>query len=97
MRPFLLLSKRLRMSSLRSPIQEIIDENTAVDISKKDNSLEYWMKELRWPKEYFEPESNMKSSPSFRGKQQEAGSAASWDAFQLRHCIPALHRVKEPC
>ncbi|PQE05336.1 phosphatidylserine decarboxylase protein [Rutstroemia sp. NJR-2017a BVV2] len=76
--------KRLRTSLLRSPNQETISENTAVGISGKEiNPLEYWRKELRWPKEYFEPESNMnhllarkKSSSSFRGKQSEAGSAA---------------------
>ncbi|KAF7858882.1 hypothetical protein EAF04_008924 [Stromatinia cepivora] len=76
--------KRPRTSPLRSPNQETISENTAVGVSGKEiNPLEYWRKELRWPKEYFEPESNMnhllarkKSSSSFRGKQSEAGSAA---------------------
>jgi len=75
--------KRPRTSLLRSPIQETIGENTAVGVSDKEiNPLEYWRKELRWPKEYFEPESNMnhllarkKSSSSLRAKQSEAGSA----------------------
>jgi hypothetical protein len=47
------------------------------------NSLEFWRRELRWPNEYFEPESNMnhllarkKSSSSLRSKLSEAGSAA---------------------
>lgn len=77
--------KRPRTSSPRSPIQETIGENTAVAvIGKEINPLEYWRRELRWPKEYFEPESNMnsllvrkESSSSLRGKQSgAAGSAA---------------------
>ncbi|KAH6699914.1 hypothetical protein BKA61DRAFT_562017 [Leptodontidium sp. MPI-SDFR-AT-0119] len=76
--------KRTRTSPLRSLIQETIGENTTVGVSEKEiNPLEYWRTELRWPKEYFEPESNMnhllarkKSSSSLRGKQSEAGSAA---------------------
>ncbi|KAF7914564.1 uncharacterized protein EAF01_000970 [Botrytis porri] len=76
--------KRLQTSPLQSPNQETISKNTAIDINSKEiNPLEYWRKELRWPKEYFEPESNMnhllarkKSSSSFRGKQSEAGSTA---------------------
>ncbi|MCJ1348111.1 hypothetical protein MMC31_006342, partial [Peltigera leucophlebia] len=75
--------KRPRTSPPRSRIQETIGDNTAVGISEKEiNPLEYWRRELRWPKEYFEPESNMnhllarkKSSSSLRGKQSEAGSA----------------------
>lgn len=42
------------------------------------------MKDLRWPKEYFEPESNInhllakkKSFSNLRSKQSEAGSSAS--------------------
>jgi hypothetical protein len=84
---FLLTSpsqKRPRTSSSRSSIENTIGENTAVGVSRKDiNPLEYWREELRWPKEYFEPESNMnhllarkKSSSSLCGKQSEAGSAA---------------------
>lgn len=76
--------KRPRTSAPRSPIQETIGENTTVYVSQKEiNPLEYWSKELCWPSEYFEPESNMnyllarkKSSSSLRGKQSEAGSAA---------------------
>jgi hypothetical protein len=76
--------KRPRTSPPRSPIEDTIGENTVVGVSGKEiNPLEYWRKERRWPKEYFEPESNMnhllarkKSSSSLRGKQSEAGSAA---------------------
>lgn len=76
--------KRPRTSPPRSSIQETIGENTAVGVSGKEiNPVEYWRKELRWPKKYFELESNMnhllarkKSSSSLRGKQSEAGSAA---------------------
>ncbi|KAK3116336.1 hypothetical protein LTR53_003413 [Teratosphaeriaceae sp. CCFEE 6253] len=51
---------------------------------KGSNSIDYWRKEGRWPKEYFEGQSNMshllarkKSSSSLRRKQSEAGSVAS--------------------
>jgi hypothetical protein len=54
-----------QMSFLRSPVQEIIGENTAVG----KNPVEYWTKEGIWPKEYFEPENNM--------NLLEAGSAVS--------------------
>jgi hypothetical protein len=75
--------KRPRTSPPRSPIKDTIGENTVVGVSGKEiDPLEYWREELRWPKEYFEPESNMnhllarkKSSSSLRGKQSEAGSA----------------------
>ncbi|KAH7308328.1 hypothetical protein BKA65DRAFT_576549 [Rhexocercosporidium sp. MPI-PUGE-AT-0058] len=57
-------------SPSQSPIENTIGENAA-------------RKELRWPKEYFESESNInhlltrkKSSLSLRGKQSEADSAA---------------------
>ncbi|TAQ86373.1 hypothetical protein B7494_g5286 [Chlorociboria aeruginascens] len=62
--------KRPRTSPPQSPIEEEI------------NPLEYWRRELRWPKEYFEPEITMnhllarKRSLFFRSKQSEAGSAA---------------------
>lgn len=76
--------KRPRASPPQSPIEHTIGENTAVGVSGKEiNLVEYWRKELRWPKEYFEPESNMnhllarkKSSSSFREKQSDTGSAA---------------------
>ncbi|KAH7305398.1 hypothetical protein BKA65DRAFT_531196 [Rhexocercosporidium sp. MPI-PUGE-AT-0058] len=74
--------KRPRVSPPRSPIEHTIGETTAVGLSEV-NPLEYWRKELRWPKEYFDPENNMnsllarkKSSSSFRGRFSEAGSAA---------------------
>ncbi|KAG9234155.1 hypothetical protein BJ875DRAFT_504907 [Amylocarpus encephaloides] len=73
--------KRPRKSPPQSPIT--IGENAAVGDSREEISpLEYWRRELRWPKEYFESESNMnhlltkKKSSSLRGKQSEAGSAA---------------------
>jgi hypothetical protein len=76
--------KRPRKSPPQSPIEDTIGENAAVGDSREEiNPLEYWRRELRWPKEYFELESNMnhllarkKSSSSLRGKQSEAGSAA---------------------
>jgi hypothetical protein len=76
--------KRPRKSPPQSPIEGTIGENAAVgDSGEEINPLEYWRRELRWPKEYFESETNMnhllarkKSSSSFRGKQSEAGSAA---------------------
>ncbi|KAH6714478.1 hypothetical protein BKA61DRAFT_632343 [Leptodontidium sp. MPI-SDFR-AT-0119] len=76
--------KRPRTSPLQSPIESTIGENAAVgDSGEEINPLEYWRRELRWPKEYIEPESNMnhllarkKSSSSFRDKLSEAGSAA---------------------
>ncbi|KAK3613007.1 hypothetical protein LTR56_028121, partial [Elasticomyces elasticus] len=50
----------------------------------KGNSIDYWRKEGRWPKEYFEGQSIMshllarkKSSSSLRRKQSEGGSVAS--------------------
>ncbi|KAK0264025.1 hypothetical protein LTR91_022791 [Friedmanniomyces endolithicus] len=50
----------------------------------KGNPIDYWRKEGRWPKEYFEGQSNMshllarkKSSSSLRRKQSEGGSVAS--------------------
>ncbi|KAK3616043.1 hypothetical protein LTR56_026221 [Elasticomyces elasticus] len=50
----------------------------------KGNPIDYWRKEGRWPKEYFEGQSNMshlfarkKSSSSLRRKQSESGSVAS--------------------
>jgi hypothetical protein len=75
--------KRPRTSPPQSPIEDAIGENAAVgDSGEEINPLEYWRRELRWPKEYFEPESNMnhllarkKSSSSLRGKLSEAGSA----------------------
>ncbi|PVH70477.1 hypothetical protein DL98DRAFT_564149 [Cadophora sp. DSE1049] len=68
--------------------QPSLQKDQAVGVSGKEiNPLEYWRKELRWPKEYFEPESNMnhllarkKSSSSLREKQSEAGSAAASSA-----------------
>ncbi len=79
--------KRPRASSPRSPIEHTIGENTAVGVRGKEiNPLEYWTEELRWPKEYFEPESNMnyllarkRSSSSLREKQSEASSATPSD------------------
>ncbi|KAK8900777.1 hypothetical protein QC760_010541 [Botrytis cinerea] len=76
--------KRLRSSTPRSHTEDTICENTAIGIGeKKTNPLEYWTKELRWPNEYFEPESSMnhllakkKSSSSLRSKQSEVGYAA---------------------
>jgi hypothetical protein len=48
------------MSLPRSPLKDTIGENAAIGGSGKEiTPLEYWMKELRWPEEYFEPESNM--------------------------------------
>ncbi|KAK6428670.1 hypothetical protein LTR95_015186 [Oleoguttula sp. CCFEE 5521] len=50
----------------------------------KGNPIDYWRKEGRWPKEYFDGQSSMshllapeKSSSSLRRKQSEAGSVAS--------------------
>ncbi|KAK4899308.1 hypothetical protein LTR49_027680 [Elasticomyces elasticus] len=50
----------------------------------KGNPVDYWRKEGRWPKEYFEGQSIMsnllarkKSSSSLRRKQSEGGSVAS--------------------
>jgi hypothetical protein len=76
--------KRRRKSPPQSAIEDTIGENAAVgDSGEEINPLEYWRRELRWPKEYFESESNMnhllarkKSSSSLRGKQLETGSAA---------------------
>jgi len=74
--------KRPRVSPPRSPTEHTIGETTAVGLNEV-NPLEYWRKELRWPKEYFHPENNMnpllarkKSSSSFRGRFSEASSAA---------------------
>ncbi|PMD15913.1 hypothetical protein NA56DRAFT_681804 [Hyaloscypha hepaticicola] len=63
----------------RAHIEDTIGANTAVGVSRKDiNPLEYWSREGSWPKEYFEPESNMNHllarKKSFRAKQSEAGS-----------------------
>ncbi|KAK6591861.1 hypothetical protein H4I96_12138 [Botrytis cinerea] len=77
--------KRLRSSTPRPCTGDTICGDTAIGIGeKKINPLEYWTKELCWPKEYFEPQSNMnhlfarkKSSSSLRSKQYEAGSSAS--------------------
>ncbi|KAK0890678.1 hypothetical protein LTR57_025045 [Friedmanniomyces endolithicus] len=51
-----------------------------------NNHIDYWRKERRWPKEYFEGQSGMshllarkKSSSSLRRKQSEAGSVTSSD------------------
>jgi hypothetical protein len=59
-------------------IEDTSGENT---VSQEINLLEYWSKEGRWPKEYFELESDMKHllakkklSLSLRRKQLEAGS-----------------------
>jgi len=68
--------KRPRKSLPQSLIEDTIGENAAVGDSGEEISLlEYWRRELRWPKEYFESESNMnyllarkKSSSSLRGK-----------------------------
>ncbi|KAG9231656.1 hypothetical protein BJ875DRAFT_486791 [Amylocarpus encephaloides] len=76
--------KRPRTSPLQSHIDDTIGENAAVsDSGDEINPLEYWRREFRWPKKYFEPESNMnyllsrkKYSSSFRGKLSEAGSTA---------------------
>ncbi|KAK6586181.1 hypothetical protein PZA11_001238 [Diplocarpon coronariae] len=76
--------KRRRKSPPQSAIEDTIGENAAVgDSGEEINPLEYWRRELRWPKEYFESESNMnhllarkKSSSSLRGKKLETGSAA---------------------
>jgi hypothetical protein len=76
--------KRRRKSPPQSAIEDTIGENAAVgDSGEEINPLEYWRRELRWPNEYFESESNMnhllarkKSSSSLRGKQLETGSAA---------------------
>ncbi|KAJ9624521.1 hypothetical protein H2203_005256 [Taxawa tesnikishii (nom. ined.)] len=50
----------------------------------KVNPIDYWRREGKWPKEYFERQSEMshllakkKSSSSLKRKQSEAGSAAS--------------------
>jgi hypothetical protein len=55
-----------------------ISKNIAVSITGKDiNLLEYWMRELHWPGQYFEPERTIwqkKSSSSLRRKQSEASS-----------------------
>ncbi|KAG9229500.1 hypothetical protein BJ875DRAFT_499897 [Amylocarpus encephaloides] len=79
--------KRPRASPPRSPIEDTTDENAVVvDGGEEINPLEYWRKEFRWPKRYFEPESNMnhllakqKSSSSLREKQSEASSATPSD------------------
>ncbi len=53
---------------------------------KSNNHIDYWRKERRWPKEYFEGQSSMshllarkKSSYSLRRRQSEAGSVTSSD------------------
>ncbi|KAM0311005.1 hypothetical protein ACHAO8_007621 [Botrytis cinerea] len=77
--------RRLRSSTLRPHTEDPIFENIAIGIGEKEiDPLEYWTKELCWPKEYFEPEGNMnhlfarkKSSSTLRGKQSEAGSSVS--------------------
>ncbi|KAH8653941.1 hypothetical protein BGZ60DRAFT_158356 [Tricladium varicosporioides] len=76
--------KRPRTSPPQPPIKDTIDKNAAInDSGEKISPLEYWRRELYWPKEYSEPENNMnhllarkKSSPSLRGNLSEAGSAA---------------------
>ncbi|TGO54959.1 hypothetical protein BCON_0099g00240 [Botryotinia convoluta] len=77
--------KRLRPSTPQPHTEDTICKNIAIGINKKKiDPLEYWTKELCWPKEYFEPEGNMnhlfarkKSSSTLRDKQSEAGSSAS--------------------
>ncbi|TAQ85109.1 hypothetical protein B7494_g6563 [Chlorociboria aeruginascens] len=76
--------KQPRKSPPQSPIEGTIGENAAVgDSGEEINPLEFWRRELRWPKEYSKSETNMnhllakkKYFSSFRGKQSEAGSAA---------------------
>jgi len=66
---------RPRTSPPQSHIEDTIGENTAIgDNEEEINPLEYWRREFGWPKEYFEPGSNMdhqlakRSSSYFRGK-----------------------------
>ncbi|KAI9684129.1 MAG: hypothetical protein M1829_003399 [Trizodia sp. TS-e1964] len=73
--------KRLRVSPPRSSLSDTIGDNAVVGFSEKEtSSIEYWTQEFRWPKEYFESESNMNHllarKKSFRGKQSEASSVA---------------------
>ena len=63
--------KQPRTSSQRSHIEDTI--GTTVGVSGR-NPAEYWSKEGTWPKEYFEPESNMDSS------LPEAGLSATWSS-----------------
>ncbi|TEY38610.1 hypothetical protein BOTCAL_0483g00020 [Botryotinia calthae] len=75
-----------RNTQLKNPLSSTTSD-TAVGSSGKDTDpLEYWTKEFRWPKEYFEPESNMnhllarkRSSSSLREKKSEASSATPSD------------------
>ena len=80
-------SQKRTRASPRTIIERTTSENTAVGVgAKKIDPLEYWTKELCWPKEFFEPDSNMnhllarqKSSSSLREKQSEASSATPSD------------------
>ncbi|TGO86917.1 hypothetical protein BPOR_0267g00160 [Botrytis porri] len=77
--------KRLQLSTPQPHIENTICENIAIGINKKKiDSLEYWIKNFCWPKEYFEPENNMnhlfarkKSSSTLRDKQSEASFSIS--------------------
>jgi hypothetical protein len=88
-----------RTSPPRSPLEDTIGENTVVDISGKEiDPLEYWRKEFRWPKEYFEPESNMnhllarkKSTSSSCGKQSAVGSTTSSQKSREAKSTPYAH------
>ncbi|TEY33025.1 hypothetical protein BOTCAL_0695g00020 [Botryotinia calthae] len=70
--------------SPKRPRSSTAQPHTGDTICEKIDPLEYWTKELRWPNEYFEPESNMnnplarkKSSSTLCSRQFEAGSSAS--------------------
>ncbi|TGO62214.1 hypothetical protein BCON_0021g00270 [Botryotinia convoluta] len=77
--------KQLQSLTSQPHTEDTIYKNTTIGIGEKETDpLEYWTKELRWPKEYFEIESNMnhlltkkKSSSNLRSKQSEAGSSVS--------------------
>ncbi|THV47722.1 hypothetical protein BGAL_0293g00140 [Botrytis galanthina] len=87
--PFLSITEPPQKRSRTSPssADHTTGEETPVGGSGKGiNPLEHWTKEFRWPKEYFEPESNMnrllaknKSSSSLREKTSEASSSTPSD------------------
>src|SRR4051794_5356042 len=55
-----LSEKRPRKSPPQSSIEGTIGEKVAVgDSGEEINPLEYWRREFRWPKKYFESETNM--------------------------------------
>ncbi|ATZ47770.1 hypothetical protein BCIN_03g00740 [Botrytis cinerea B05.10] len=74
-----------RNTKLKHPLSSTTNDTVVGSSGKNTNPLEYWAKEFRWPKEYFEPETNInnllvkKKSSYLHEENSEASTATPSD------------------